>query len=35
MEDFFYFSSFKGDSLKVSFVVVVEERQGLSGVCGR
>lgn len=34
MEDFFDFSSFKSDGLKVSFVVVVEERQGLSRVCG-
>lgn len=25
VEEFFYFSSFKSDSLKVSFVVVVEE----------
>lgn len=34
MEDFFYFISFKGDGLEVSFVIVVEERQGFSRVCG-
>lgn len=34
MEDFFYFISFKGDGLEVSFVVIVEECQGLSRVCG-
>lgn len=35
MEDFFYLSSFKGDTLKVSFVVVGEECQTLPRVCGR
>lgn len=33
MEEFFYFSSFKSDGLEVSFVVVIEECQGLSRVC--
>lgn len=34
MEDSFDFSSFKGDGLEVSFVVIIEKRQGLSRVCG-
>lgn len=33
MEDLFDFCSFKCNSLEVSFVVIVEERQGLSRVC--
>lgn len=34
MEDLFDFISLKGDGLEVSFVVIVEERQGLARVCG-
>lgn len=33
VEELFDFMSFEGDGLQVSFVVVVEERQGLSRVC--
>lgn len=33
MEELVYLWSFKGDSLEVSFVVVIEERQCLSRVC--
>lgn len=32
MEDFLNSSSFKGDRLEVCFVIIVEERQGLSRV---
>ena len=35
MEDFFNFISFKGGGLEVSFVVIVEESEGLSRICGR
>lgn len=35
MEDFFNFISFKGGGLEVSFVVIVEECEGLSRICGR
>lgn len=35
VEYFFNFWSFKGDSLEVSFVVVVKEGQRLSRVCGQ
>lgn len=34
MKDFFDYASFECDCLEVSFVVVVEERQGFSRVCG-
>lgn len=33
VEYFFDFISFKGDSLEVCFVIVVEERQGFSRIC--
>lgn len=34
VEDLFYFGSFKSDGLEVSFVVIVEERQGIPIVWG-
>lgn len=35
VEEFFDFWPFEGDRLELSFVVVVEERQSLSSVCGK
>lgn len=33
VEEFFDFRPFEGDRLKLSFVVVVKERQSLSSIC--
>lgn len=35
VEEFFDFRPFEGHRLELSFVVVVEERQSFSSICGR